>query len=39
MVNIKAKRIQCDEYGALFMLSIKNVPEEMEGKAGDLWTW
>ncbi|MBF0553646.1 MAG: IS1 family transposase [Nitrospirae bacterium] len=39
MVNIKAKRIQCDEIWSFVYAKHKNLPEEMKGQGGDLWTW
>src|SRR5690349_5627872 len=37
--NIKAERIQADEIWSFVYSKEKNVPEGMEGKAGDVWTW
>ncbi len=37
--NVPAKRIQADEIWAFCYAKQKNVPEEKEGEAGDVWTW
>lgn len=37
--GIKAKRVQCDEIWSFVYAKQKNVPEGMEGEAGDVWTW
>ncbi len=37
--NLPCKRIQCDEIWSFVYSKQKNVPESMEGKAGDIWTW
>lgn len=37
--GLKAKRIQCDEIWSFVYAKQKNVPEGMEGEAGDVWTW
>lgn len=39
VVGVAAKRIQCDEIWSFVYSKEKNVPEEMEGRAGDVWTW
>src|SRR5688500_15587381 len=37
--NVKSKRVQCDEIWSFVYSKEKNVPEGMEGEAGDVWTW
>lgn len=37
--NLPCKRIQCDEIWSFVYSKQKNVPEGMEGAAGDVWTW
>ncbi len=37
--NLPCKRIQCDEIWSFVYSKQKNVPEGMEDKAGDVWTW
>lgn len=37
--NVTSKRIQCDEIWSFVYAKQKNVPEGMEGQAGDVWTW
>lgn len=37
--NLPCKRIQCDEIWSFVYSKQKNVPEGMEGLAGDVWTW
>lgn len=40
VVNVKSKRVQCDEIWSFVYAKEKNVPSEMKGKgAGDCWTW
>lgn len=41
VMNVKSKRIQCDEIWSFVYAKDKNAPAEMkeEGKAGDVWTW
>jgi len=39
VVNVPVKRIQCDEIWSFVYAKQKNVPEEMKGQGGDLWTW
>lgn len=39
VVGVNAKRVQCDEIWSFVYSKEKNVPEGMEGKAGDVWTW
>jgi IS1 family transposase len=36
---VNAKRIQCDEIWSFVYSKEKNIPEGMEDKAGDVWTW
>ena len=37
--NLPCKRVQCDEIWSFVYAKQKNVPEGMEGQAGDVWTW
>lgn len=37
--NLQCKRIECDEIWSFVYSKQKNVPEGMEDKAGDVWTW
>lgn len=37
--NLPCKRIQVDEIWSFVYSKQKNVPEGMEGEAGDVWTW
>jgi IS1 family transposase len=39
VVDIAAKRVQCDEIWSFVYAKKKNVPEGMEDYAGDVWTW
>jgi IS1 family transposase len=41
LVNLKCKRIQCDEIWAFCYAKEKNVPADKKGKFGfgDVWTW
>jgi IS1 family transposase len=41
LVNLKCKRIQCDEIWSFCYAKEKNVPEEFRGQFGygDVWTW
>jgi IS1 family transposase len=39
VVNVKSKRVQCDEIWSFVYAKQKNVPEGMENEAGDIWTW
>lgn len=39
VVGVTAKRVQCDEIWSFVYSKEKNVPEGMEGQAGDVWTW
>jgi len=41
IVNLKSKRIQCDEIWSFCYAKEKNLPEELRGKFGygDVWTW
>jgi len=41
LVNLKSKRIQCDEIWSFCYAKEKNLPEELRGKFGygDVWTW
>lgn len=37
--NLTCKRLQLDEIWSFVYSKAKNVPEGMEGQAGDVWTW
>jgi IS1 family transposase len=37
--NVNSKHVQCDEIWSFVYAKQKNVPEEKEGEAGDVWTW
>ena len=37
--KVKSKIVQCDEIWSFVYSKQKNVPEGMEGEAGDVWTW
>jgi IS1 family transposase len=37
--NLPCKRVQVDEVWSFVYSKQKNVPEGMEGEAGDVWTW
>ena len=37
--GVQTKRMQCDEIWSFVYAKEKNVPEGMEGQAGDVWTW
>ncbi|MEZ5405113.1 MAG: IS1 family transposase [Verrucomicrobiia bacterium] len=39
LVNLKCKDIQCDEVWSFVYAKTKNVPDHLQGKAGDIWTW
>lgn len=39
VTGITAKRVQCDEIWSFVYAKQKNVPEGMEDRAGDVWTW
>lgn len=39
VLNVNSKRVQCDEIWSFVYAKQKNVPEGMEDKAGDVWTW
>lgn len=41
LVNLRCKRIQCDEIWSFCYAKEKNVPEHMKGQpgVGDVWTW
>ncbi len=39
VLNVKSKRVQCDEIWSFVYSKQKNVPEGMDGEAGDVWTW
>jgi IS1 family transposase len=37
--NLTCKKLQLDEIWSFVYAKEKNVPSDMQGKAGDLWTW
>ncbi len=37
--NLSCKRVQCDEIWSFVYSKQRNIPEGMEGVAGDIWTW
>ncbi|MCC6938354.1 MAG: IS1 family transposase [Flavobacteriales bacterium] len=37
--KVQAKNVQCDEIWSFVYSKEKNVPDGMEGAAGDVWTW
>lgn len=37
--NLRCKRVQVDEIWSFVYAKQKNVTEDMNGKAGDIWTW
>lgn len=37
--KVPSRRVQCDEIWSFVYSKEKNVPEGMEGNAGDVWTW
>jgi IS1 family transposase len=41
VVNLKTRRVQCDEVWSFVYSKEKNVPEELKGQfgVGDVWTW
>jgi len=39
MVNLQCEQIQCDEIWSFIYAKEKNVPAEMKGLVGDIWTW
>jgi len=41
LVNLRSKRIQCDEVWSFCYAKQKNVPEKLRGEpgVGDVWTW
>src|SRR3984957_1288289 len=39
VVRVASKKIQCDEIWSFVYAKQKNVPEEKQGEAGDVWTW
>jgi len=39
VVSVSTKRIQCDEIWSFVYAKQKNLPEEMKGYGGDVWTW
>lgn len=39
VMSVTSKKVQCDEIWSFVYSKDKNVPEGMEGEAGDVWTW
>ncbi len=39
VLQVKSKRVQCDEIWSFVYAKAKNVPKDKEGEAGDVWTW
>ncbi len=39
LTNLPCKRVQVDEIWSFVYSKQRNVPEGMEGEAGDVWTW
>lgn len=39
VVKLNSKKVQCDEIWSFVYSKAKNVPQGMEDKAGDVWTW
>jgi IS1 family transposase len=39
LVELKCQKVQVDEIWSFVYSKQKNVPEGMEGEAGDIWTW
>jgi IS1 family transposase len=39
VLNVKARRVQCDEIWSFVYAKQKNVPQAKRGEAGDVWTW
>ena len=39
VVGLDTKRVQCDEIWSFVYSKEKNVPDGIEGEAGDVWTW
>src|SRR6185295_12061528 len=37
--NLNCKKLQLDEIWSFVYAKEKNVPDEKQGKAGDVWTW
>lgn len=37
--KVASRRVQCDEIWSFVYAKQKNVPDGMEGNAGDVWTW
>ena len=37
--GLESRRVQCDEIWSFCYSKQRNVPEGMEGEAGDVWTW
>ena len=37
--GVKSSRIQCDEIWSFCYSKQKNVPQDKQGEAGDVWTW
>jgi IS1 family transposase len=39
VMHLQSKLVQCDEIWSFVYAKEKNVPEEMKGQVGDVWTW
>jgi len=39
VVGVNSKVVQCDEIWSFVYSKQKNVPEQKQGQAGDVWTW
>jgi len=39
VIHVASKKVQCDEIWSFVYAKQKNVPEEKQGEAGDVWTW
>ncbi len=39
VVGLTSRRVQCDEIWSFVYAKQRNLPEEMEGNGGDVWTW
>lgn len=39
VVNVSTKRVECDEIWSFVYAKQKNVPQDKQGEAGDVWTW
>jgi IS1 family transposase len=39
VIGVNSKVVQCDEIWSFVYSKQKNVPEQKQGQAGDIWTW